>query len=145
MKWGFLVFSLIFNNIALQGQTNILKKHLWKERVVLVFEQQEENATAKAQLSAFESDEPGMKERSLAIYQIYDTTGKNPQKTSLNTTEIDALRKHYQPKSEGITVILIGKDGGEKLRKNSILAVQDLFDTIDAMPMRQSEMKKKNK
>lgn len=122
----------------------MLKKHLWKERIVLVFSQDEENIETKAQLSLFGLDESGMKERHLVVYQIYDNTGKNPQKTALNTKEIAALRQHYQPRLDGFTVILIGKDGGEKLRKNSILALQDLFDTIDAMPMRQSEMKRKN-
>jgi hypothetical protein len=130
--------------MALKSQTNILKKHLWKERVVLFFSQNEENIAAKAQLSIFESDEQGMKERNLVVYQIYGTTGKNPQKTYLSAIEIAALHQYYQPQLDGFTVILVGKDGGEKLRKNSILALQDLFDTIDAMPMRQSEMKRKN-
>lgn len=144
MKWFFILFTLIYSFASLQVQINVLEKHLWKERVVLLFAE-EENATTQAQLSAFENDEQGMKERNLVVYQIYATTGINPQKNALTTKEITMLRKHYQPKSEGITVVLIGKDGGEKLRKNSILAVQDLFDTIDAMPMRQSEMKRKNK
>jgi len=37
--------------------------------------------------------------------------------------------------------ILIGKDGGIKRRWTGLLNVDDLFQTIDAMPMRQYEMR----
>ena len=37
--------------------------------------------------------------------------------------------------------VLIGKDGGVKRRWNGQIDVEDLFQTIDAMPMRQFEMK----
>jgi hypothetical protein len=42
------------------------------------------------------------------------------------------------------TVILIGKDGTEKHRTNTLLQMQELFTIIDAMPMRRAEMGKKN-
>lgn len=39
------------------------------------------------------------------------------------------------------TVILVGKDSGDKLRDTKPLTLTKLYNTIDAMPMRQSEMK----
>ena len=41
---------------------------------------------------------------------------------------------------DGFEVLLVGKDGGVKLRQETPLSVDDLFATIDAMPMRQREM-----
>lgn len=41
-----------------------------------------------------------------------------------------------------LLVILIGKDGGEKYRKSTILSNENLFAIIDAMPMCRTEMKK---
>jgi len=38
-------------------------------------------------------------------------------------------------------IILIGKDGGVKLRKTYIVEANEVFDLIDLMPMRRSEMK----
>ena len=38
------------------------------------------------------------------------------------------------------SVALIGKDGGEKLRQDSLLTARDLFAIVDAMPMRRAEM-----
>lgn len=41
------------------------------------------------------------------------------------------------------SVVLIGKDGGEKLRRTTPLAPADLFALVDAMPMRQAEMRER--
>ena len=38
-------------------------------------------------------------------------------------------------------MILIGKDGGEKQRWSEPVEPQEFFQIIDAMPMRQDEMK----
>lgn len=41
------------------------------------------------------------------------------------------------------SVVLIGRDGGEKLRQSTPLAAADLFAVVDAMPMRQAEMRER--
>ncbi len=38
-------------------------------------------------------------------------------------------------------VVLIGKDGGEKLRRSAPLATDELFAVVDAMPMCRAEMR----
>lgn len=40
------------------------------------------------------------------------------------------------------SVVLIGKDGGEKHRQDSLLTARDLFAMVDAMPMRRAEMER---
>jgi len=42
-------------------------------------------------------------------------------------------------------VLLIGKDGGVKLRSSGPVSMKDLFGLIDSMPMRQQEMDSKKK
>ena len=42
--------------------------------------------------------------------------------------------------SKKVEVLLIGKDGQEKLRQGSLLTARELFSLIDSMPMRRSEM-----
>jgi hypothetical protein len=42
------------------------------------------------------------------------------------------------------TVVLIGKDGSEKFRSHEPVGPAQLFALIDAMPMRQAELRKKN-
>ena len=50
------------------------------------------------------------------------------------------LRRRYDVAPEGFAVLLIGRDGGVKLRSGTPLTTGTLFDAIDAMPMRQAEM-----
>jgi len=39
------------------------------------------------------------------------------------------------------SIVLIGKDGGEKLRRTKPLTPAELFALVDAMPMRRAEMR----
>jgi hypothetical protein len=50
------------------------------------------------------------------------------------------LRETYRVENDTFATILIGKDGGEKLRSSKAISVSNIFDEIDAMPMRQDEM-----
>lgn len=56
-----------------------------------------------------------------------------------------AARRRFHIHPNDFTVILIGKDGGEKLRSHRPISFDTLRSTIDAMPMRQEEMRSKQK
>jgi succinate dehydrogenase flavin-adding protein (antitoxin of CptAB toxin-antitoxin module) len=43
--------------------------------------------------------------------------------------------------SSAFTFILVGKDGNEKMRADTVVSTYKLFAKIDAMPMRKREMK----
>jgi hypothetical protein len=60
-------------------------------------------------------------------------------------TEQTAARRRFHVRPNDFTVILIGKDGGEKLRAHQPISLDTLRSTIDAMPMRQEEMRSKTK
>ena len=40
------------------------------------------------------------------------------------------------------TFILVGRDGGEKLRSSEVVSAEKLFGLIDAMPMRKDDMRR---
>ena len=52
--------------------------------------------------------------------------------------ENGTLRKQLNPK--GFEVVLVGKDGGMKLRETTPLSTEVLLSTIDRMPMRQARL-----
>lgn len=88
-----------------------------------------DRALIESQLQMLSSDSPGIAERDVRI--------ETPDLTS-------TLVKKYNPTKDQFTVILIGRDGGEKYRTHTPVSSQILFDIIDSMPMRQSEIRKKN-
>ncbi len=118
-----------------------LSKHQWKDRLVLIIAEDDDNEKFQKQLAELQNDQTGLKDRKLVIYQIlpkkYNTGFK--KKTWENSTEL--YKKHKAEDSE-FRVVLIGLDGGEKLVQTEVLSTKKLFNTIDSMPIRQSEMRK---
>mgnify|MGYP006275992019 FL=1 len=54
------------------------------------------------------------------------------------------LRDRFDVATDAFAVILLGLDGTEKRRETAPLSVDDLFRTIDAMPMRRAEMQRED-
>jgi hypothetical protein len=63
-----------------------------------------------------------------------------------NTSNASAahLRQAYAAGTSGFQVLLIGKDGGVKLRSSEPVAAGDFCALIDAMPMRRREMRERS-
>ena len=58
-----------------------------------------------------------------------------------NLAQESELRTSFHVPPKDFTVILIGKDGGEKFRSHTPVTIEQLNHVIDAMPMRQQEMR----
>ncbi|RXH55036.1 hypothetical protein GRAN_4140 [Granulicella sibirica] len=70
-------------------------------------------------------------------------SGFDPSRSAaMPPAEATDARKRFHIGPDAFTVILIGKDGGEKLRSSDPIPAQKLLDTIDAMPMRQQEARR---
>lgn len=82
-------------------------------------------ADLQIQLNLLAQDSAGMAERDLIVTIVED----------------EYLKKNYRVLTNHFTVILVGKDGGEKLRATKSLQPEQIFKAIDSMPMRQAEMK----
>jgi hypothetical protein len=46
--------------------------------------------------------------------------------------------------SSAFSLILVGKDGGIKLKRSDQVDLREVFELIDSMPMRQNEMRQKS-
>lgn len=122
--------------------TNPLADYQWKNRLVLVFSPTADDELYHTQFQAIEALGDGWTERELVLFSVLANAGKGP-KGELMQNEINYLREHFQIEDQDFVVILIGKDGGQKLRLDqSVLTEPQLFPLIDAMPMRQAEMRR---
>lgn len=118
----------------------LLKNYQWQNRLLLVFSPQGEDRSYKLQLDEFRAAQAGLQERDLLVFHIFDDRVLLPDQTRLGASEARSLRAHYVIPDKETVILLIGKDGAEKLRSRELLTTQRLFATIDAMPMRQQEM-----
>ena len=95
------------------------------------------------------ADWAGFAERDLAILEFSDSythlviiDNSTVQQITVSPKDAKWLRRSSDCKADD-KYVLIGKDGGVKRRWDGPLHVDDLFATIDAMPMRQFEMRAK--
>jgi len=143
-----LLFSVIayLFFINLNGQN--LEQHEWKDRILIINAESEASKTYQNQIEELRNSSSALKERKLVIYQVI---GNKYELVDFDTKEIKAGGKISDNMGDDILtdkvpfeIILIGLDGGIKLRKADIIRKEELFNLIDSMPMRSSELRNKN-
>lgn len=105
----------------------------WKNRVILFFP-----AQGKQEVFQVDSLSDEFEERKLAYFVFNDSVVSNVE-FSFSEAYISALKKQYLLGSKNECWVLIGLDGGVKVRRESKVNWKEIFGYIDAMPMRQSE------
>lgn len=119
-------------------------------RPLYVFTPSISDSRAAEQLSALHENKIEADERQLVVVleDQSQTLATLPQDPVLRLTPQDsdqaAARHRFKVSRGDFTVILAGKDGGEKLRSHQPIPFARLRETIDSMPMRQQEMHRKN-
>ena len=120
-----------------------------KMRPLYVFTPSISDSRAAEQLSVLHENKAEADERQLVIVledqsQTLATLPENPTlRLSSQESDQTAARRRFKLSPGDFTVIVVGKDGGEKLRSHQPIPFARLRDTIDRMPMRQQEMHEK--
>ena len=108
-------------------------------RPLLIFASRPDDPGLLAQMHRLKDSAAGLETREVLLIAI---PFNNPSPTDVSLTPAEALaaRRRFGVAPADFTVILLGKDGGEKLRSRNPVSFEKLRDLIDAMPMRQDEM-----
>jgi hypothetical protein len=128
-----------------QAQNTSLDDFQWKNRLLIICSNDQKSAPFEGQLAKISQNKEGYQKRDLKVIIL-----KNQKVDIWNSNENHHLDFHQIVKKLNIEEIqpfqnlLIGKDGGVKLRSNSPISNEKLFETIDAMPMRRREMRDGN-
>jgi hypothetical protein len=121
-----------------------LEKHRWRDRLILLFASSDDDDRLLAQLKILNNEQAELIERDLKIYVIMRAGGLAPAGEKMEANAASALRQRYQVEQQAFTFLLIGKDGGVKLRRENPVTIRELFDLIDSMPMRRAEMRRED-
>ncbi|MDX7950460.1 DUF4174 domain-containing protein [Lichenihabitans sp. Uapishka_5] len=108
-----------------------LAAHRWTHRVVLVLTPDAADTRLAEQRAILNHMGAAARHRDLTLVAV---TG--------DTAEAGALRRRFGLGS-GFQAVLVGKDGGAKLTAAEPLRPEALLPLIDAMPMRQDEMRRR--
>ena len=127
------------------GQDKIrLKDYQWKNRLILVFSPSPEDTEYKALEKDIAVQAEEIIDRDILVFHILETGEIKLGESSLQTGAGEHLRRNFSISPGAFTVLLIGKDGGVKLRRESGVELDEIFSLIDTMPMRQREIREKS-
>ncbi|MBB6325038.1 hypothetical protein FHS59_000653 [Algoriphagus iocasae] len=129
------------NSLSVYSQS--LSSYQWKNRLVLIQTTNPQNQLFKTQIQELEDHLKGLEERRIVVFKFTPGSFQKGFEQDAPWENLNSSLKKDLRNSSEFEIILIGLDGGVKLRKNEFLSTDQLFRLIDQMPMRQSEIRKK--
>ena len=104
-----------------------LSEFLWTNRPIVVFADSPSDPRYAEQIDNLRADMGMLVDRDVVILTDTDPDGQSP------------LRQKLRPR--GFMLVLVGKDGGVKLRKPLPWSVREIIRSIDKTPERQQEIR----
>ena len=104
-----------------------LSEFLWKNRPVVVFADSPSDPRFVQQIELLERELSQLADRDIVVLTDSDPSANSPLRTKL--------------RPRGFMLVLLGKDGGVRLRKPLPWSVRELTRVIDKMPIRQQEVR----
>jgi len=136
-----VVFSIFGSKDALSMD---LRQFQWKNRLLFLFAPQRSYRFFSDLLNEIMVNKNEVEDRDLVVFEILESGSSFMNSVSLDAQTAAALREKFDAPPGGFTVILVGKDGGVKLKRQTGTRLKDIFALIDAMPMRQEEIRQKS-
>ena len=137
----FIIFFLQFFQVyQITNQQHPLSSYQWKNRILIITGDSDE---MKNCYQRYKKEEKSIIDRDMVLIYISPSSILTfPTTTGIEDKKLQIIH-HFDIQSEKGETILIGKDGGVKLRKPLPVTTDEVFDLIDSMPMRRAEMRDK--
>ncbi len=147
MKWialTTLIFGLMAGSPRAQSPLD-LSQYQWTHRLLLIFAPSEQNPAYLDLEDQLQASEAELADRDLIVFRLFAQGRGSAAGAPIGNDSVSLLYDRFDVQQGASTVVLIGKDGGEKARQVGTFDLQAIFERIDAMPMRQREMRQQKK
>ncbi len=128
--------AITLGTMAPTAAMDSLSQYSWKNRVLVLFGDADDR-DMKRQIELLRAQSSELTERDMVVLQVSDG-----QVTTIHgrggRLDADKLRADTDIQGDGFHAILVGKDGGVKLRSDKVVGDVEMFDFIDRMPMRRA-------
>jgi len=121
-----------------------LEDYKWKNRILVLVDEATDTDAIQSQLQALTAEEAALLDRDLRIFLVAKNN-VSYQNGKLSDISAENLRQKLNIPLEFKGLLLIGKDGGVKMKKEFLVDPETIFSLIDGMPMRRAEMRKSGK
>ncbi len=138
-----LMLVVLLASAALGSATAVaaeLSDYLWEHRPLLVFAPTDSDPRLVEMLSRIEASRCDFVDRDMVIGLVVTEGTSTLDGQVINADESQRLANQYAISENAFSVLLIGKDGGEKLRVNEVPDLRTIYAVVDGMPMRSGEM-----
>lgn len=128
-----------------QAQNTSLDDFQWKNRLLIIYADDQKSSDLEEQLTEITQKQEDYYERDLNVIILKNQNVEIWNSNENHNLQFNKIIKELNiEETQPYQNLLIGKDGGVKLRSNSPISNEKLFRTIDTMPMRQREMRDGN-
>jgi hypothetical protein len=146
---AFLLLTIAPGLVAAHAQASSFGSS--QKRELIIFAPSVRNLLFKQQVESLTHSRNDLRDRDLQVVLVLGSASEADLKPFssddlfilLNSRDESEQSRDFHVAPHKFTIILIGKDGGEKLRQHTPIPVEKLNATIDAMPMRRDEMRQK--
>ncbi len=139
LTFTFLLFSAMNSWAQVKtGSTMTLDEMRDKYRLLLVFSPHpNQDSQFAKQMQILNDPKAELGARDVVVLAVPNVSGSQ----AVSAQEQLRLRSKFHVTGDQFTVVLVGKDGGEKFRSHDPVTIVRLNVLIDAMPMRQQEVR----
>jgi hypothetical protein len=115
----------------------------WKNRILLLKDSHINSMKLQEQLKALQSNLEKLHDRDILIFVLTDAAVFDALKSKTKLQSRLIIEEFGLKDFQGL--ILIGKDGGLKLKESFVVSPSTICNLIDSMPMRRAELKSSEK
>ncbi len=128
------------NTDPIANQKNPLSPYQWKNRILII---SGDSFEMKSCYQLYKKETESIRDRDMLLIYISPSSIQSFPSTPDIEAEKAKIIHHFDIQPDKGETILIGKDGGIKLRKPIPVSTNEVFDLIDSMPMRRAEVRDK--
>lgn len=139
------VLLLVLSSVIPLGAQD-LADFRWKNRIVLIISAQPDLKEAERQMAEFRKVPDQLAERKVKVFLVCPSKYTQPVGYEQDSIIAWGSAQWYDrmvTRDEDFEVLLIGLDGGVKWRQSELMSNEFLFQKIDSMPMRRTEIQRK--
>jgi hypothetical protein len=138
----FTVIFLVISAAALgpaQATAAELSDYLWQRRPLLLFAPSESDPRLIETMRRIEASQCDFVDRDMVLGRIVTEGTSSLDGNVVDNNQAQMLFSDFGIGADSFSVVLIGKDGGEKLRVADVPDLEAFYAVIDGMPMRARE------
>ncbi|MEM7676227.1 MAG: CIA30 family protein [Myxococcota bacterium] len=138
-------FAVRLDSVSAYAESPVsLARYQWRHRVLIVSAPSARDMGFAKTLREIKATSQAFAERDMVLVTLVDDAVSAAGDVALSKEEVACLRAEASISADTFAVRLVGKDGEVKRTSDSTVRLGEIYQQIDAMPMRQAEARRRS-